>query len=101
MSVDLASATCTVASPCGYGYKWGEKPSGPLTACGEPVIAVFTFACIHEHIDQALACAGCSAEIQRVADILICPHCDDGPESHECRTVMQIQWLTGEVGGDA
>jgi hypothetical protein len=65
-------------------------------ACGEPVIAALTFACVHEHVDTALSCAACVCELQRVSDALICHHCEDGASSHQCPQTMQIRWLTGE-----
>lgn len=94
---DLRS--CTVADPCGYGYNWGERPldGSALAACGEPAIALLTFACVHEHVDAALACMTCAAEIQRIADVLVCAHCADGPAPHECRTAMAIEWLGEEM----
>lgn len=88
---------CTVAD-----YIWDEPHGWPvaahddpgLTPCGEPAIALLTFACIHEHVDGAFACAACAAEIQRVADLLVCQHCEDGPQSHECKQTLGVKWLT-------
>ena len=68
-------------------------PGTEVVRCGELVIAVVAAACAHEHVDRALACAGCAAELQRCDGILICPRCQDGPEPHDCRVTLQIRWL--------
>jgi hypothetical protein len=82
------SATCQLAD-----HGWGTPVPDPLRVCGEPAIAVITFGCIHEHVESPAACAGCAAELQRAADILVCPACEDGPEPHECPVVIEIRWL--------
>lgn len=89
----LLTAGCTVAD-----WNWGEKAPAGVPACGEPVTAEFTFACIHEHVDRAIACAACAAELQRVADLLICAHCEDGPQPHQCPVTMRIRWLEDSDG---
>jgi hypothetical protein len=60
--------------------------------CFEPAIAVVTLACVHEHIDSPLACAGCAAEIQRVEEFLICRACETCAEPHECAQTLRIRW---------
>ena len=72
-------------------------PGTPMVFCGEPPAGTITFACIHEHVNQAAACAACAAEIQRAAPDLICPRCEDGPEPHECRCDVRITWDDGTV----
>lgn len=89
----LASTACTMSAtdPRSNG------PDVPVYPCDEPAIAVITFACVHEHIDTASACPGCCAEVQQCTGILICPRCEDGPDSHECRLIYEIRWESGEV----
>jgi hypothetical protein len=91
MVADLsAGAPCTLDT-----QDWTQKVCDrvPLVRCGEPAIAVITFACVHEHVDRALACVACVAEAQRADGLLICPCCEDGPEPHECKVAMEIRWL--------
>jgi hypothetical protein len=90
----LIGAPCTLTDtdPC------DNYPGMVEVACGEPSIALLTFICVHEHMDRALSCAGCAAELQRVADVLVCPSCEDGPLPHECRSVMSIEWLEESHG---
>lgn len=91
----LKRGTCTIVTD----YDWAA--SGPLpddlATCGQPVIAFVTFACVHEHLDGAVACAGCAAELQQIADSLGCRSCDNGPRAHSCPVTIQIHWLSGEV----
>jgi hypothetical protein len=87
----LLSAGCTLAD-----WDWTQKAPPGLVACGEPVIAEVTFACIHEHVDRALACAACACELQRTAEFLICSRCEDGASPHQCPQTMQIRWLAEE-----
>jgi hypothetical protein len=95
MATDVLAGTgCTMHA---FSDEWGIPVAQvSLTACGEPAIAVITFACVHEHIDLAKACAGCAADVQRAADLLICSHCADGPEPHDCAVAMKIRWLLGK-----
>lgn len=79
-----------------------DKTAGECLALlgthGEPAIAVITFACVHEHVDSAAACAGCAAEIQRIEDALICRKCESGPQPHDCAQVIRIRWLEASRG---
>ena len=72
-------------------------PGTPVVFCGEPPAGVITFACIHEHVNEAAICAACEVEIQRAAGLLTCPRCEDGPEPHECLCDVRITWLDGTV----
>lgn len=72
-------------------------PGTPVVPCGEPVIAVITFACVHEHINVQPACLGCTVEVEQCEDILVCNHCEDGPDPHECKVAIKVRWLC-EVG---
>jgi hypothetical protein len=65
--------------------------------CGEPAIATITFACIHEHASAPRSCAGCAAEIQQAAGLLICPPCEDSADPHECLGDVRITWDEGTV----
>lgn len=87
-------ATCTMAD-----YEWAAGGPVPdtLVACGETVIAVVRFACVHEHLDAAAVCAGCAADVQRESGLLLCPRCQDGPDPHDCRLRYEIRWASGEV----
>lgn len=85
---ETLSATCTLDD-----QDWTLSRRRPLVACGLPAVAVFTSICVHEHLDRALACATCAAELQRADGLLICPRCEDGPEPHECKVIMKIRWL--------
>jgi hypothetical protein len=71
-------------------------PNTAITACGERSVAVITFACAHEHVNRAAACAGCCAEIQQCTGILSCPRCEDDA-GHECLLAYVIEWVSGEV----
>jgi hypothetical protein len=86
------NATCTM-SATDPRDNW---PSTPLVACGEPSVAVISFACVHEHVNRASACAGCCAEIQQCTGILSCPCCEDDA-GHECLLAYVIEWVSGEV----
>lgn len=89
-NVLAGQAACTLADD------W----DAPDQACGEPAIALLTLACVHEHVIGALACMTCAAEMQRVADVLVCPECDaSATYPHQCLQVMTIRWL-GEDGTD-
>ena len=71
------------------------ETNGPGTveiACGEPSLAVATFACVHEHIDVVYACAGCSIDLQRASGLIVCPRCEDAEQSHECFPSVHITW---------
>ena len=70
-----------------------NEPDTPMVPCHEPAIAIITFACEHEHVDVQPACAGCAADVQQCAGLLGCPHCQDGPEPHECRATAVIRWF--------
>lgn len=60
-----AITTCTMHA---FGEEWGVPVApGHLVACDQPAIALITFACIHEHIDNALACSGCAVDVQMAA----------------------------------
>jgi predicted amidophosphoribosyltransferase len=72
---------------------WLDPKAIPLSACGERTIAVIIFACVHEHIDAAGACAGCTAEIERAADGLICRSCETGTDPHSCPQTISVRWL--------
>jgi hypothetical protein len=89
----LEGAPCTLSD-----NDWYANGPGVVAAssCGLPSIALVTFSCVHEHVDRALACAACAAELQRAADLLVCEHCEDDPQQpHECEAVIRIEWLTG------
>ena len=86
--MDQISPTCTAADDWDV---WGQRDPGPLTACGEPTMAVLTQACVHEHVDRVFLCATCAAELQRTADLLICRHCEQA--GHECPVTIKIEWL--------
>jgi hypothetical protein len=77
---------------------WTAPDAVPFDACGEPAIAVITFACIHEHVDSPTACATCAAEIQRVADELICRRCESSVCPHSCGQTVSIRWLAVNRG---
>lgn len=85
--------TCTLTATDG--------PETPVVPCDEPAIASVIFACPHEHVDPALACAGCAVEIQQCEDLLVCPRCEDGPLPHACRVAVKIRWLTGKTPAGA
>jgi hypothetical protein len=72
---------------------WSDPDAVFFEACGEPAIAVITFACVHEHVDSPSVCTTCAAEIQRLDPDLICRKCEVGPESHQCPQVIRIRWL--------
>jgi hypothetical protein len=92
MSDLTMNATCTMSDtdPRSNG------PDVPVFPCGEPTIAVITFACVHEHVNKASACAGCCAEVQQCTGILTCPRCEDDA-GHECLLAYGIRWVSGEV----
>lgn len=86
--------TCTMAD-----YEWAARGPipGTLVACGEQAVAVIRFACVHEHLDAAAACAGCAADVQQESGLLACPRCQDGPQPHDCPARYEIRWVSGEV----
>lgn len=92
------TAEDVLARGCGITVNdWAEPvPEEDQIACGGPVAALLTFVCVHEHLDQALACVTCTRRLQRerTAGHLICPRCADGPEPHECPCAMRAEWLT-------
>jgi hypothetical protein len=67
-------------------------PDTPLVPCEEPVIAVITFACVHEHVNIQPACLGCTVEIEQCEDVLICPRCEDAG-CPDCKVTIKIEWL--------
>jgi hypothetical protein len=89
-----ARLTCTLADDIDV---WGRSAPGPLRPCGASAIALLIFGCLHEHVDRAMGCVPCVAELQRVDDVLICRHCETGSQPHECPVVMKIEWLGEEV----
>ena len=98
MSEQTVSATCTMHA---FDEGWGTPtPPGFLLACNEPTIAAITIACPHEHVDVVAACMGCAAEVQQVQDVMICPRCEDGTDSHECKVAVQIHWLNPVPGSE-
>lgn len=89
-----------LASPCLLSATdpADNGPGVPVVYCGEPSVAVITFACVHEHVAQPPACAACAGMIQGAAGDLVCPRCEDGAEPHECLYAdVRISWATGEV----
>ena len=72
-----------------------NRPDTPVAACGEPAIALISFACVHEHYDTPNACNGCCAKIEFCAEELVCPRCHYGPEPHECLQRVTIAWFDG------
>jgi hypothetical protein len=91
----VADATLLAGAPCTLTDTdpRDNYPGMVEVPCGQPSIALITFACRHEHVDRALACAGCVAEVQQCEDVLICPRCDDGPEPHEYPAAISIEWI--------
>lgn len=83
-------ATCTMADDWDVTAK---RDLGVLTACGEPAVAILMQACVHEHIDRALVCMACAAEIQRITDTMICRRCEQA--GHECKVTVTIEWPEG------
>jgi hypothetical protein len=76
-----------------------RHPLSMAVACREPSIAFVTLGCVHEHVDRALTCTGCFAELQRAGDTLICPRCADDPQfPHECRVLLRYEVLPDESG---
>lgn len=102
----MADLTALMGAPCTVldgtsGPPGVSRPRIFPGSRGEPSIGLITLMCVHEHQERALACAGCAAELQQIADALACPACADHPDhSHECRQVMSIKWLSGEKEGD-
>jgi hypothetical protein len=84
---------CTLSEGDWHTNGPGKTPM----ACGEPTVALASFACVHEHVARAAACMTCAAELQRAAGLLVCPQCEDGPEPHECLEKVRVEWFTGEV----
>lgn len=96
---DTLTRTCGIA---GADDIASNRPGYLPPACGEPAMALITFACVHEHVDRVLACAACACEIQRASGLLVCEHCEDlcdgsDPGPHECLVRFRIEWSSGEV----
>lgn len=89
------SMTCTLAEP--FSAEWGSLAVGERSQCGEAAMATITFACAHEHVRQVQACASCATDIQQVMDGLVCWYCREGSQPHECREIVRIEWLSGEI----
>lgn len=88
MTGPVTACTFSADDPC-------CKALMPFAACGETAICTVVFACIHEHVHVLTACAGCATEIQQGGGDLICPACEDGPESHRCQQSIRIAWSDG------
>jgi hypothetical protein len=99
---DTLTRTCTRARDWDPYTASGAPDLAALTPCGEPAAAQVLLACVHEHVDRALACVACAVELQRMAGVLICGRCEDlcegsEPGPHECLQSLRIEWFSGEV----
>ena len=88
--------TTTPPRTCTMSDDWDvitKREPGTLTACGEPALAILTQACVHEHVDRALLCMGCAAEVQQITGDMICRRCEEA--GHECHVTVKIEWAEG------
>jgi hypothetical protein len=73
--------TCRVDAALGLPGRFAGQP------CGEPVVAVVEYGCLHEHIDRTAVCAGHRDVV--IGGTAGCARCWEGPpvsrhEPHRC-----------------
>lgn len=89
----MSAATEAPARTCTAYRDW----NGKLPLHGEPAAWALTYGCMHEHVSHAWMCEACA---ERLRDRLltrdtVCLRCENGPEPHDCRVLVDFKPLRG------